>query len=54
VFAELGLENPVPKRVEGRFIWEGKMNLSFYNLHFEEAFLDDTKKIAIMYATRWM
>ena len=52
VFAELGLEKPVPKRIDGRFIWEGKMNLTIYNQHFERAFLSDILKVSNAYATQ--
>ena len=42
IYAELGLEKPIPRRVNGRFLWEGKMNLKTYDTHFEVRFLEET------------
>ena len=53
VYSDLGLEKPIPRRVDGRFIWEGKMNLAVYNQFFEADFLADVRQQAKSYATRW-
>jgi len=53
IYAELGLEKPIPRRVNGRFLWEGKMNLKTYDTHFEVRFLEETQRSANNYATQW-
>lgn len=54
VLAELGLENPKPRRFDGRFEWTGKTNLRYYNELLAKPLLEDTRKISEKQAKNWM
>ena len=54
VLAELGIESPKPRRIDGVFMWTGKTNLHYYNTLLAKALLNDTRKISRQHAALWI